>query len=179
MAKEADRTCPFCANDDDPRVIVRTRTMTLLLVTDKETDEVIPGRWHIVPTEHLATLDDLDPGWGASLVELIHETGLETNYNPVLNVGRAAGQRVMDHLHWWIIDRSADQFDIGLSALLAEHLKLASRVYELEVQVQRLREENITLRVLVPPCWQEKAGPTGAWTPAGSDIPLATSGLPM
>lgn len=116
MSHPEHSDCPFCLLNGQLSPVAETTDFVLVVALDASGNPM-DGRWLAIPKEHAVNLDDLPVGWGESLAEMVHSTGLTSDYNLSLNFGYGAGQRV-EHLHFWVIDRSNDQLNAGLSELI-------------------------------------------------------------
>lgn len=145
-------TCIFCtalAADDEPLIVHRGERTFVILNKFPYNN----GHLMVVPHRHAGRLADLD---GAELAELTAltqaaERAIEDVYGPHgfnmgLNLGRAAGAGVLDHLHMHVVPRWLG--DTNFMAVVGETRVLPE---ELPVTVGRLRAA--FARVL--------AGPTG------------------
>jgi ATP adenylyltransferase len=102
--------CVFCraATGDDPLVVKRGVAAFVIL-------NLFPynrGHVMVVPTRHFASLGDATPDELAEIITLVRdaERVLTTAYAPHginvgLNLGRAAGAGVADHLHVHLVPR--------------------------------------------------------------------------
>lgn len=109
-AKSAD--CVFCtalsSEDADPLVVFRGATCFIIL-------NLFPynnGHLMVVPNRHIASLVDATPEELAELMELTRRTevALREAYAPHglnlgINLGKAAGAGVLDHLHLHVVPR--------------------------------------------------------------------------
>ena len=109
-AKAAD--CVFCAalssQDADPLIVFRGSTCFIIL-------NLFPynnGHVMVVPNRHLASLVEATPDELSEMMELTRRTeiALQEAFSPHgmnmgLNLGKAAGAGVLDHLHLHIVPR--------------------------------------------------------------------------
>jgi diadenosine tetraphosphate (Ap4A) HIT family hydrolase len=118
--------CPFCAeNRQNGQMEVLAEAKHGLLIAAKDPEGVVThGRYLIVPKGHIASILDLPPDWQESFAALLrYVPGFEAeDWNISINKGRKAGQRVMGHLHWWIINRENEEglpsFETGLAGVV-------------------------------------------------------------
>ncbi len=109
-ARSAD--CVFCTalatGDADPLIVYRGRSCFVIL-------NLFPynnGHLMVVPNRHMASLVDATPDELADLMELTRrsEIALREDYAPHglnmgINLGKAAGAGVLDHLHLHVVPR--------------------------------------------------------------------------
>lgn len=98
--------CPFCSLPQE-RVIARNQ----FAIAFRDAYPVSPGHTLIVPSRHVASLFEVDPGERTALMDLLDEVKrqLDEEYRPAgynvgINDGPAAGQTV-PHLHVHLIPR--------------------------------------------------------------------------
>lgn len=70
------------------------------------------GHVMVVPSKHVANLEDLEQSEAVNLISLLQKTvlAIKSAYNPLglnigMNLGRAAGAGLEDHLHFHIVPR--------------------------------------------------------------------------
>lgn len=130
-AKTAD--CVFCtaltSADADPLVVFRGATCFIIL-------NLFPynnGHLMVVPNRHIASLVDATAAELAELMELTRRTeiALREAYAPHglnlgINLGKAAGAGVLDHLHLHVVPRWSGDTNfmtiIGTTRVLPEEL---------------------------------------------------------
>jgi ATP adenylyltransferase len=109
-AKSSD--CVFCAalasEDADPLIVLRGSTCFVIL-------NLFPynnGHLMVVPNRHIATLVDARPDELDEMMELtrLSEMGLREAFNPEginvgINLGKAAGAGILEHLHIHLVPR--------------------------------------------------------------------------
>ncbi|MCX6539952.1 MAG: HIT domain-containing protein [Acidobacteria bacterium] len=113
MSKAGDAEgCVFCeavANAENARLVVyRGKTAFVIL-------NMFPynsGHLMVVPARHIATLGAASPAERAEMIELtsLAETALGEAYRPQglnvgMNLGRAAGAGIVDHVHIHVVPR--------------------------------------------------------------------------
>ena len=71
-----------------------------------------PGHLLVLPTRHVGELDDVKPDEAAEVfellrrsVEILREASEPHGFNIGLNLGRAAGAGIPQHLHWHVVPR--------------------------------------------------------------------------
>ncbi|MEZ5317595.1 MAG: HIT domain-containing protein [Vicinamibacterales bacterium] len=103
--------CIFCdalARDDEPLIVHRGRRTIVILNKFPYNN----GHLMVVPARHVGRLADLDPDELAELAALTRdaERVLDAVYHPHgfnmgINLGKAAGAGVLDHLHMHLVPR--------------------------------------------------------------------------
>lgn len=129
--KSAD--CVFCtaltSGDADPLVVFRGTTCFIIL-------NLFPynnGHLMVVPNRHIASLVDATAEELAELMELTRRTevALREAYSPHglnlgINLGKAAGAGILDHLHLHVVPRWAGDTNfmtiVGTTRVLPEEL---------------------------------------------------------
>jgi len=113
--QDADERCIFCAppdevGDRDRHIVVR-RPGCLALLNRYPYNN---GHLLVAPARHVAALADLDDDEMTALTQLIRDlvalldqTLQPQGYNIGLNLGRAAGAGILEHLHVHIVPRWA------------------------------------------------------------------------
>jgi ATP adenylyltransferase len=71
-----------------------------------------PGHLLVLPTRHVGDLEEVEPDEAAEVFELLRrstaalsETLEPHGFNIGLNLGRAAGAGIPEHLHWHVVPR--------------------------------------------------------------------------
>lgn len=109
--------CPFCNLSSDE--IIGATEDAYLIKAKGEADNYL-----ILPREHITRvflLPALFMNSVVCLLTLVPYARDELAFNLSLNHGRQAGQR-LEHLHFWVIDRTASPDDgLGLATLVAQH----------------------------------------------------------
>ena len=107
-------SCPFCSPE---QLDVLAKTQQALLVEAKGS----PGNYLVIPRSHITSFFALPPTFMEDVQYLVARTTIgreERPFNLSMNLGRQAGQRV-EHVHFWIIDRSGSPKDgLGMAALV-------------------------------------------------------------
>jgi ATP adenylyltransferase len=107
--------CIFCnaqAKEDSAENLIAFRGERSFVILNRY--PYTSGHLMVVPSEHKATLEELDPETRAEMMELTAHsmTVLRNIYNPQAfnmgaNIGEAAGAGVKDHVHIHIVPRWA------------------------------------------------------------------------
>jgi ATP adenylyltransferase len=113
-AKEADDGgCVFCAilqpgEDGEERILARS---DLAFVTQAKYP-YNPGHLLILPTRHVADVEDLTDAENAEIagllqrsVRVLRKVSDPPGFNIGLNLGRVAGAGIPEHLHWHVVPR--------------------------------------------------------------------------
>lgn len=110
---EEHQDCIFCAGlmrEDGPENLILARGKKAFVMLNRF--PYTSGHLMVVPYEHEATIEDLDEGTRAEMMELInHAMGvLRIVYGPQAfnlgaNIGAAAGAGVADHVHFHVVPR--------------------------------------------------------------------------
>ena len=107
--------CIFCQfpaapPEDDRKNLVVHRTPDAFVILNRFPYN--SGHLMVVPRQHGADLDALPPEAWAGLQELLRRTAavLKAVYRPEglnlgMNLGRAGGAGIVDHLHWHLVPR--------------------------------------------------------------------------
>ena len=107
-----DFGCPLCAipslGEDDSLVVARGETTYVVL----NRHPYNPGHLMVLPYRHVADLTDLTDDESAELMTMTQQAlrvtravGRPSSFNVGLNLGRAAGASVADHLHQHVVPR--------------------------------------------------------------------------
>jgi ATP adenylyltransferase len=115
IAGEKPAGCIFCdfpsapASDDRKNLIVHRDDHAYVILNRYPYNS---GHLMVVPRRHGADLDALPPAEWAALQALLRRTSavLRTTYKPEglnigMNLGRAGGAGIVDHLHWHLVPR--------------------------------------------------------------------------
>jgi ATP adenylyltransferase len=107
--------CIFCiaqAKEDSPENLIAQRGERAFVILNRY--PYTSGHLMVVPFEHKATLEELDPLTRAEMMELtaLCMTVLRNAYNPQAfnmgaNIGEAAGAGVKEHVHIHVVPRWA------------------------------------------------------------------------
>ena len=130
-----DPRCLFCVqrSSDDPRaglVLARPRTGIVMLNRFPYAN----AHLMVAPERHTADLNDLSPVEYADLSEYVRRAAaiLQQEFHPEglnigINLGRAAGAGIADHLHWHLVPRWVGDTNfmplIGQTHVMPEHLE--------------------------------------------------------
>jgi ATP adenylyltransferase len=109
---EDDMTCVFCAlladGGEEHRVLERRELAFVTLAKYPYN----PGHLLVLPTRHVGDLEEVEPDEAAEVFELLRrsaaalsETLEPHGFNIGLNLGRAAGAGIPEHLHWHVVPR--------------------------------------------------------------------------
>lgn len=108
-----DEQCVFCiaqATEDGPKNLIAQRGERAYVILNRY--PYTSGHLMVVPYEHQASLEELDPETRAEMMELttLCMTVLRRIYNPQAfnigaNIGEAAGAGVKEHVHIHIVPR--------------------------------------------------------------------------
>jgi ATP adenylyltransferase len=110
--QEDDGACVFCAllgaNGEKHRVLERRELAFVTLAKYPYN----PGHLLVLPTRHVGDLEEIKPDESAELAELLRrsvaalrEASEPHGFNIGLNLGRAAGAGIPDHVHWHVVPR--------------------------------------------------------------------------
>jgi ATP adenylyltransferase len=139
VAKSSD--CVFCAapatQDADPLIVLRGSTCFVIL-------NLFPynnGHLMVVPNRHIATLVDARPDELCEMMEMtrLSEMALREAFNPEginvgINLGKAAGAGILEHLHIHLVPRWTG--DTNFMTIIGQTRVLPQ---ELPVTADRLR----------------------------------------
>ncbi|MGF9754352.1 HIT domain-containing protein [Microvirga sp. 0TCS3.31] len=111
-AAAEDFGCPFCAipslGEDESLVVARGATTYVVL----NRHPYNPGHLMVLPYRHVADLADLTDDESAELMTMTQQAlratravGRPDSFNVGLNLGRAAGASVAEHLHQHVVPR--------------------------------------------------------------------------
>jgi len=108
----ADASCVFCALLEDPPGEERLLARTELAFVTLAKYPYNPGHLLVLPTRHVADLEDLSVDESADVSALL-KRGIEAlraesdphGFNVGLNLGRVAGAGIPGHLHWHLVPR--------------------------------------------------------------------------
>jgi ATP adenylyltransferase len=109
---EDDTACVFCAlladGGEEHRVLERRELAFVTLAKYPYN----PGHLLVLPTRHVGDLEEVEPDEAAEVFELLRrsaaalsETLEPHGFNIGLNLGRAAGAGIPEHLHWHVVPR--------------------------------------------------------------------------
>lgn len=104
--------CVFCAlvsgEGEEHRVVARSDLAFVTLAKYPYN----PGHVLVLPTRHVAEVGDVKPDEAAEMFELLQrsvsalrEASDPHGFNVGLNLGRAAGAGIPEHLHWHVVPR--------------------------------------------------------------------------
>ncbi len=134
-----EKPCPFCIENGQVEIIASEEYG--YLIAQKQDGVVVPGRYLIVPYEHLASMAELPDEWWRTVKGLIRklppEARADINYSH--NEGLGAGQRV-PHTHGWLIQRRGEEglpsHTFGMSKLIDIVKEQSARITELLARVK-------------------------------------------
>lgn len=146
------KTCPFCLENGMVEVITDTRDAYLIQVV--KGGSIAPGRYLIIPKEHIEWLEDRPSDWTEQENKLTRDAHNHAMADPHLavrlerpfllgalnmswNQGEYAGQLVL-HIHEWIIFRH-DNLKIGLDGLIEQRGRDERRIAALEAELAGVR----------------------------------------
>jgi len=102
--------CRFFAEQDDERNLVVARTSSSFVVLNKYPYN--NGHLMVIPAGHRAALEELDDRAYDDLqrllriaIRVVREVYTPDAMNVGMNLGRAAGAGIADHLHWHVVPR--------------------------------------------------------------------------
>lgn len=109
-----DEGCVFCALLDDVPDQERILTRGELAYVTLAKFPYNPGHLLVLPTRHVAELEDLTEAENAAISALL-QRGIRAlrgamdphGFNVGLNLGRVAGAGIPEHLHWHVVPRWA------------------------------------------------------------------------
>jgi ATP adenylyltransferase len=124
-----DEGCIFCVK---PRLETAAARRDALVLYSQDTASVLMNRYPyahahlmVAPREHTANFASLEPSVAAGVQLLLQRTVavLEKAYTPAgfnigVNLGRAAGAGIADHMHWHVVPRW--QGDTNFMPMLAD-----------------------------------------------------------
>jgi len=118
MPSETHPKCPFCIENEKVVIIAQDETAYLVAALDRE-GVAIPGCFLIIPKAHIKSIFEFSDDWLRSVKFLLgfvpgFADGV-TAYNLSFNFGEAAGQRLLDHGHMWVILREPSDTPFGLA----------------------------------------------------------------
>jgi ATP adenylyltransferase len=133
---EKEEGCVFCnaqAKEDSAANLIAFRGARAFVILNLY--PYTSGHLMVVPFEHFATLEELDPATRAEMMELTSQcmTVLRKTYNPQAfnmgaNIGEAAGAGVPGHVHIHIVPRWGGDTNfmsaLGETRVLPESLKV-------------------------------------------------------
>lgn len=142
-AADGEKECVFCramaSGDDRASLIVHRAERNFVILN------LFPytsGHLMIVPYEHIASLVGVDEATTSEMMEIAKQAqrALDAEYHPDglnigLNLGRAAGAGVADHLHLHVVPRWAG--DANFVSIIGETRVLPE---ELETTFERLKK---------------------------------------
>jgi ATP adenylyltransferase len=111
--EDDDDACVFCAllNSDGregERILARDDLAFVALAKYPYN----PGHVLVLPIRHTGDLEDLEPDESAAIsrllarsVRALRETSAPHGFNVGVNLGRAAGAGIPDHVHWHVVPR--------------------------------------------------------------------------
>ncbi|MGZ4114927.1 MAG: HIT family protein [Actinomycetota bacterium] len=109
---DADISCVFCAllvDDAEEHRVLERRELAFVTLAKYPYN---PGHLLVLPTRHVGDLEDIKPDEAAEVSELLQrsvaalrETAEPHGFNIGLNLGRAAGAGIPEHLHWHVVPR--------------------------------------------------------------------------
>jgi ATP adenylyltransferase len=110
---EKEKGCIFCnriPQDNDRENLIITRGTLCFVIMNRYPYN--NGHLMIVPYRHVGELENLTPAEGAEMMLLLqksvramHEAMHPHGFNVGMNVGKAAGAGIDDHLHFHIVPR--------------------------------------------------------------------------
>ena len=142
--------CIFCiaqAQEDSAENLIAQRGEHAYVILNRY--PYTSGHLMVVPFEHKATLEELDPPTRAELMELttLCVTVLRNAYNPQafnigMNIGEAAGAGVKEHVHLHIVPRWSG--DTNFISVLGESRVLPELLADTYQRIKRGFEELTT-----------------------------------
>jgi ATP adenylyltransferase len=109
---DVDTSCVFCAllaDGAEERPVLERRELAFVTLAKYPYN---PGHVLVLPTRHVGDLEDIKPDEAAEVFELLQrsvaalrETMEPHGFNIGLNLGRAAGAGIPEHLHWHVVPR--------------------------------------------------------------------------
>lgn len=113
QSKERPDGCIFCnalTQADGPENLIVARARTSFIILNRYPYN--NGHLMVVPMDHVASLEDLNPSVRQELMEMLNQSiGLlrsiyhPTAFNLGANIGAAAGAGVADHVHMHVVPR--------------------------------------------------------------------------
>ena len=110
LTEEKDTECIFCRPGDDRELLVLRRTPLVQIVLNRY--PYTNGHLMVVPNRHTAELGGLSDAEmlamfrGAALCrEVLSRASAPDGFNVGMNLGKAAGAGVKDHLHLHVVPR--------------------------------------------------------------------------
>jgi len=109
----AEDRCVFCAlledGDPDGERILRHEQLVFVALAKYP---YAPGHLLVLPTRHVADIEELTDDEQAAIaglvrasVHVVREASEPHGFNVGLNLGRAAGAGIPEHLHWHVVPR--------------------------------------------------------------------------
>jgi ATP adenylyltransferase len=113
IMRDRHQGCPFCSTlkgrDDKGNLIVYRGNQSFIIMNRFP---YTSGHLMVAPNRHVASLDELDGGEMAELMELLKKSTLilkralkPDGFNLGMNIGRGAGAGIEDHIHFHIVPR--------------------------------------------------------------------------
>lgn len=113
LSDEKEEGCIFCPGDDrsrdEERLILHVGSMTMVVMNKYP---YINGHLLVAPVRHISDLEELTPEESQDLllmvrksVHILKEVMNPGGFNVGLNLGKAAGAGVEEHLHFHIVPR--------------------------------------------------------------------------
>jgi ATP adenylyltransferase len=109
---EDDPSCVFCAllsDDTEPDRVLERCDLAFVTLAKYPYN---PGHLLVLPTRHVGDIEDVKPDESAEIFELLRrsvavlrEASEPQGFNIGLNLGRAAGAGIPEHLHWHVVPR--------------------------------------------------------------------------
>jgi ATP adenylyltransferase len=109
---EGESGCVFCAllsGDPAGHRVLERRDLAFVTLAKYPYN---PGHLLVLPTRHVGDLEEVKPDEAAEISELLRrsvstlrEASEPHGFNIGLNLGRAAGAGIPDHLHWHVVPR--------------------------------------------------------------------------
>jgi ATP adenylyltransferase len=147
IAGAKDERCVFCdaaASDDDAQALIVLRAKKTFIILNRY--PYTSGHVMVVPYAHIATLAALDSETVCEMMQLAQrvQAALEATYHPQgynlgMNLGRAAGAGIADHLHLHVLPRW-----IGDTNFM-------STIAETRLQPEELADTYVKLRLALDP----------------------------
>jgi ATP adenylyltransferase len=107
-----DARCVFCAllpDDEQTSRVLERRELAFVTLAKYPYN---PGHLLVLPTRHVGEIEDVKPDESAEIFELLQrsvavlrEVSEPQGFNIGLNLGRAAGAGIPEHLHWHVVPR--------------------------------------------------------------------------
>jgi ATP adenylyltransferase len=111
-AGEDPEGCVFCAlvrDGAEERRVLERREFAFVALAKYPYN---PGHLLVLPTRHVAEIEEIKPEEAAELFELLRrgiavlrEVSEPHGFNVGLNLGRPAGAGIPEHLHWHVVPR--------------------------------------------------------------------------